>query len=106
MQCIGLYQIGEKMNADKLGNIENQCFNFLRQIDAPLQIAENPLHQQALVVLAMPVTAKNLRKALVNLPSVTANLDQLALIFCSVFRENSKRSRINFFSNKLVQHMW
>ena len=40
------------------------------------------------------------------MPSVRANLDQLAPIFCSVFRENSKRTRIQFFSNELVQHMW
>lgn len=106
VQCIGLYQINEYMNAAKLSNIENQCHDFLRQIDAPLHIAENPLHRQALVVLAMPVAAKNLKKALANLPSVKANLDQLAPIFCSVFRENSKRTRIQFFSNELVQHMW
>ena len=26
--------------------------------------------------------------------------------FCSVFRENSKRTRIQFFRNELIQLMW
>ena len=26
--------------------------------------------------------------------------------FCNVFRENSKRTRIQFFRNELIQHMW
>mmetsp|Transcript_4195 Transcript_4195/g.5591 ORF Transcript_4195/g.5591 Transcript_4195/m.5591 type:complete len:112 (-) Transcript_4195:157-492(-) len=54
----------------------------------------------------MPVAAKNMNRALQNMPRVRANLNHLVSIFCSVFRENSKRIRASFFNNELVQLMW
>jgi len=67
---------------------------------------DNRLNLHALIVLAMPVAAKNMQKALQNLPQVQANLPHLLANFCSVFRENSKRIRASFFSNELIQLMW
>ena len=54
----------------------------------------------------MPVTAKNMHNALKVLPSIQANIDELLTPFCSVFRENSNRTRFKFFQNGLVQRMW
>lgn len=67
---------------------------------------DNQLNLHALIVLAMPVAAKNMHNSLQNLPQVQANLPRLLTNFCSVFRENSKRIRASFFSNELVQLMW
>lgn len=69
---------------------------------APEHITSNQLNLHALIVLAMPVAAKNMSTALKNLPRVRANLPSLIQTFCSVFRENSKRIRMNFFRNELV----
>ena len=78
----------------------------MQSIDAPAHIVENPLHAHALIVLAMPVAAKNMHKALENFPRVRANLPRVLSVFCSVFRENSKRVRLLFFQNELVQVLW
>jgi hypothetical protein len=71
-------------------------------IGAPNHIIEDSLNLHALIVLAMPVAAKNMQRAVQNLPRVQANLPRLLANFCSVFRENSKKIRAHFFQNPLV----
>ena len=34
------------------------------------------------------------------------NFARLKESFCSIFRENSKGARLNFFGNQLVQFLW
>lgn len=66
---------------------------FLVHEKAPVSLMENPLTWQAMVVLAMPVAAKNMESELSELPIVKTNLSKLIQTFCSTFRENSIRIR-------------
>lgn len=103
---VNLQQVIDPFATDLTSTLEEQCYKFLVEIGAPKHITDNPLNLHALIVLAMPVAAKNLNRALRNLPRVCANLPRLISNFCSVFRENSKRIRASFFSNELIQLMW
>ena len=67
---------------------------------------ENPLIWHAMVVLAMPVAAKNMHEALRVVPRVQASLPRCLQTFCSTFRENSIRMRNQFFRHELIQLMW
>ena len=75
-------------------------------LGAPQAMYDEPLHSHALIVLALPVASKNMHKALQNMPRIQANLPKLISTFCSVFRENSKHLRAQFFQNDLIQLMW
>ena len=63
------------------------------EIEAPQHLVDDHLNSHALIILAMPVAAKNMHRALQNLPRVQQSLPRLLSTFCSVFRENSKRIR-------------
>ena len=103
---LNLQQVIDTFVTDLTEQLEVQSRRFLIELDAPQSIIENPLNQHALIVLAMPVAAKNMNRALVNLPRVRANLARLLINFSCVFRENSKRIRAQFFSDELIQLMW
>ena len=60
----------------------------------------------ALIILSLPSAAKRMEETLMRVPRVRASLNHVKESFSVIFRENSKRLRINFFSNKLVQHLW
>ena len=57
-------------------------------------------------MLALPVSAQNIRNVLESVPEIRANLPALMSSFCIVFRNNSISTRQKFFNNKLVQFMW
>ena len=40
------------------------------------------------------------------MPSVQESLPVIKQIFCRIFRENSIKLRVKFFSNELVQVLW
>jgi hypothetical protein len=86
--------VNDSLATDTTAILEDQCRQFLLGIDTPQHLADDPMNKHALIVLAMPVAAKNMQRALQNLPRVQANLPRLLSTFCSVFRENSKRIRI------------
>lgn len=96
----------DPLATDLTSTLEDQCRQFLIEMEAPQHIVDDTLNLHALIVLAMPVAAKNMHRSLQNLPRVKQNLPRLLSTFCSVFRENSKRIRFQFFRNELVQHMW
>ena len=99
---LNLQQVIEPYATDLTSQLELQSLKFLISLGSPQNILENPRNLHALIVLAMPVAAKNMNRALQNLPRVRANLGRLVTNFCSVFRENSKRIRAQFFSDELV----
>ena len=52
------------------------------------------------------MSAKKLEQAIDKLPEIKKSLPRLNAYFCSVFTENSKRSRLQFFRSELIQLMW
>ena len=54
----------------------------------------------------MHSNANSMDHALQDMPRVRASLNRLLTKFCSIFRDNSKRLRLSFFSDALVQFMW
>lgn len=73
---------------------------------APQDLLDSTLALHALIVMALPVAASNMKKVLESVPTVRANLPSLLSPFCAVFRENSIPIRQKFFRNELVQFMW
>jgi len=74
--------------------LEAQCRTFLLEMNAPQHIIDNKLNLHALILLSLPTTSKKMDQALKKLPAVQASMPRLIMNFCSVFRENSKRTRI------------
>ena len=78
------------------------CKACLREFDAPEEFQSNNLYQHALLVLLAPSSFSNLDKFFNGLPSVQKSLPVIKQIFCRIFRENSIKLRVKFFSNELV----
>lgn len=101
---------GEK-NAKTSANLatrrlEKVCADFLIELQAPQELWSSKVHLHSLIIMILPFTANNMQKRLVKLPRVLKNLPKLIEPFCSIFRENSKGARWNFFSNRLIQFLW
>ena len=105
-QVLDFSKIKDDSTGEAIRQLEQNCRDLLIDINAAPHIVENRLNLHALIILAMPATSKKMEKYLTWLPDVRNNLPRLLNVFCSVFRENSKRIRIQFFRNELVQLLW
>lgn len=89
-----------------LRRVENECRTVLRTIGVPEEMIERPRNLHALIVLILPVSAGNLERSLRHIPAIYGNLQELSPLFCKIFRENSCRKRLSFFSDALVRVLW
>lgn len=64
------------------------------------------MNHYGLIIAMVPSSSANLEKALICIPKLQKQIPKLKPLFSKIFRENSIRLRMNFFSHELIQHLW
>ena len=90
------------MSSLETEGLETESRNFLSKLHAPDHLKEKKLNLHLLIYLSLPMSAKKLEIAIDKLPEIKKSLPRLNAYFCSVFTENSKRSRLQFFRSELI----
>lgn len=95
---------------DKSGDLsevaQNACRQFIKSVGAPLHVQEDKSNHYGLMIALVPSSTSNLEKFFICVPKMQEEIPKLKPIFSKIFRENSIKLRLEFFSNELIQEIW
>lgn len=89
-----------------LAELTRETENYLKSLGAPITVLQNTTHLYSFIILILPYSTGKLKQSLKKLPTISAKFPQLQESFSSIYRENNRRQRINFFKNKLIKFLW
>ena len=85
---------------------QRACRSFIGSLGAHDIVKNNKLNYYGLFILMAPCATSGLDDYFDSLPKLKQELPRLRMPFSKIFRENSKRSRVNFFSHELIRLLW
>ena len=85
---------------------QEACKKFIKSVGAPEHIQNDKMTYSGLTIVLVPSSASNLTKFFMCIPELQSQIPRLKPLFSKIFRENSIKLRMDFFSNDLVRYLW
>ena len=71
-----------------------------------MHVQEDKRNHYGLMIALVPSSTANLEKFFICVPKMQREISRLKPIFSKIYRENSIKLRLEFFSNELIRHLW
>ena len=85
---------------------QEACRKFIKSVGGSPAAQNDKMNHYGLAIILVPSSAANLNKFFMCVPKLQQEIPRLKPLFCKVFRENSIRMRMEFFSNELMRCIW
>jgi len=85
---------------------QEACKKYIKSIGAPKEVQNDKLNYYGLTIALVPSSAANLNKCFTCIPKLQKEIPRLRPLFSKIFRENSIKLRISFFSHELIRYLW
>ena len=93
-------------SGDLSAKAQDACKKFIKSIGAPAHVQNDKRSYYGLTIALVPSSASNLNKFFTCTPMLQKEIPRLKPLFSKIFRENSIKLRIDFFSNELIRCIW